>query len=299
MAESDLVAALVKRAEGHRDRVPVFQILQPSPEESIARAQNLAAAVWPQFGDCSFRVDVIETALARVRLPHDGRVDVFHRSGSIAALMQPPASRTPFAVDERRADRAPLVRRAQEAAATIGKAQVVANDDMRQESTWERKGRGVTLRGESTPVALFEILVAFRRYLHGLPVLGRASLHVGLAGSHVTRWGIDWRRVQPDPVAHTPVVDPQEAAKRVVDDLWWRRPEKPFTLDDLEPKSLRLGYLSMSRRREQYVMQPAWVAVLASRSRQTSIGHVVAVPASPRAFEPMDRPAKMHTIARA
>ena len=293
MADRDLVAALVKRAEGRDDRVPVFPIMQPSTDEAIAHAQRLVAAIWPQFGECGPKVEDVTTAVARLRLPDEGRVDVFHASGAIAAVMSPRETRTPIAADERRADRESLVRRAEELAATIAKSHVSANDGLQNESVWELKGRGVALSGEASPAALFEILVAFRRYLHGLPVLGRASVHVALGSrSTVTKWGIDWRRVRPEPIAHTPVVDPQEAASRIAGDLFWRRPEKPFTLDDFEPKSFKLGYLSMSRRREQQVMQPAWVAILAPRGR-TSMGHVLAVPASPHAFDPIDRPAKM------
>ena len=115
-------------------------------------------------------------------------------------------------------------------------------------------------------------------------------MHVGVGGdSQVTRWGIDWRRVRPAPFAQTEVVTPEEGAKRVLNDLSWRRPERPFTLKDLEPKSFTLGYLSLSRRREQFVMQPVWLAVLAP-SGGTTMGHVVAVPAAPQAFEPIDRP---------
>ena len=75
----------------------------------------------------------------------------------------------------------------------------------------------------------------------------------------------------------------------LMSDIWWRRPERPFTLKDFEPQSFELGYFSGSRRRVQSVMQPVWVAVLKPRAPMT-MGQVVVVPAAPNAFEPIIRP---------
>jgi len=290
VAKNDLLAALVKQAKAHRGRVPVFRIEQPSVEESVKQAWALATRIWPQFGDCKFRPEIQGVVLTQMRLPDDGHVRVFHPSGAITGLMRPKGARKPLARDERRANRKPLVDLAHRMASAISKLHAGPDDELRFESQWEMKGQAVALKGKKGPVSLFEVLGAFRRYLHGLPVLGRASVHVGVGGdSQVTRWGIDWRRVRLAPFAETEVVTPEEGAKRVLNDLWWRRPERPFTLQDFEPKSFTLGYLSLSRRRAQFVMQPVWVTVLAP-SGVTTMGHVIAVPAAPQAFEPIDRP---------
>ncbi len=294
MAErNDLLDALVKQAKGYQDRAPVLRITEPLFEESMAKARELLIDVWPLFGDCSIVAANASTATARMQLPEEGRVDVFRPSGAIAALMRPKSTRKPIALDERTVDRRPLLEVAQRTAAVISKSYSSADDQLRFENQWEMKGQGVTLKGEKTAVALFEVLSSFRRYLHGLPVLGRASVHVGVAaGLQVVRWGIDWRRVQPKPFAETPVISPEEGAARVTADLWWRRAERPFTLKDFTPQAMALGYLSLSRRRQQFVMQPCWVAVLKPTGGM-STGHVVAVPAAPRAFEPIDRGLKM------
>jgi hypothetical protein len=290
LAKNDLLRTLVKQAKGYVGQVPVFRIEQPSAEDSVKQACALATRVWPQFGDCKFRPEHLGDVVTLIRLPDDGHVRIFHPSGAITGLMRPKAARKLLAPDERKANRKPLVDLARRMATAISKLHAGPDDELRFESRWEMKGQGVTIKGKKGPVSLFEVLGAFRRYLHGLPVLGRASVHVGVGGdSQVTRWGIDWRRVWPAPFAQTEVVPPEEGAKRVLNDLWWRRPERPFTLKDFEPKSFTLGYLSLSRRRAQFVMQPVWLAVLAP-SGVASMGHVIAVPAAPQAFEPIDRP---------
>ncbi len=289
---NDLLSALVKRAEGFVDRAPVFHIEQPSVEDSVGQARAAARFAWNQFGECSLRPDIVGATLSRMQLPNEGRVDVFHPSGAIAAYMHPPTSRQPITPNERLADRKALTVLTQRFAESIAKSHLTSDEQLRFESLWELKGQGVTLKGEKSPVALFEVLGAFRRYLHGLPVLGRASIHVALGGgSLVTRWGIDWRRVRTKAFAETAIISPEEGAKRVLDDLFWRRPERPFTLADFEVNAFTLGYLSFSRRRVQFVMQPTWLAVLAPRAPMT-MGTVVAVAATPQAFEPL-RHAKM------
>lgn len=293
--DSDLVAALVKLAKGYRDRVPVFQIELPDPKDSIAKAQGLLNVLWPQFGDCNPFLNVSNGVLTAMRLPAEGRMDVFHPSGAMAASIRPLSVRKPIATDETKVDRKPLIAAATKVAGVIAKPSIASNEEMRFESTWEWKATGETISTGKAPItkiptALFEVLAAFRRYLEGLPVLGRASVHVALgAGEMVTRWGIDWRQVKKEPMIQTPILDPTEGAKRVMDDLFWRRPERPFTLKDFEPKSFELGYFSLSRRREQSIMQPAWITILAPRAPMT-MGQVVVVPAAPRSFEPMTKP---------
>jgi hypothetical protein len=62
-----------------------------------------------------------------------------------------------------------------------------------------------------------------------------------------------------------------------------------FTAEDFHPASFTLGYMSAGRRAEQFVMQPVWVAVL-TPARDTTMGHVVAVPAATKPFGTLAAP---------
>jgi hypothetical protein len=301
MTVSALESALARLAEGYRERAPVFHVVSSSRDDIMREARLLTAGIWPQFGDCSPWVNV-DGLVALARLPSDGGVKIFP-SGAIEAAMFPPESRKPLATDERQADRKKYSSQMERIARAIAKERVAPDEELKLESVWENKGQAVTVRGgEKTPVALRAVVGAFRRYVHGLPVLGRASVHVGLGGATlVNRWGIDWRRREPKPFAETAIVSPEEGAKRILADMWRRRPERPFTDDDFTPVFFRLGYLAHSRRAEQRVLQPAWVAILKPQ-KGTTMGHVVAVSAAPNAFEPIVRPARiprMVGIARA
>jgi hypothetical protein len=296
MTGKSLEAALAGLAEGFRDRAPVFRLLAPEREEVAQEARLLMAGIWPQFGDCS-PMTTVGGVLTTFRLANDGSVNLFP-SGAIEGAMSSVASREPIATDERKADRTKHIARLSKVAHAIAKGRIAADEELKLETVWENKGQCVTVRGErKTPVALLGMVAGFRRYIRGIPVLGRASVHVGVGGNgETTRWGIDWRRREAKECAETTVVSAEEGAERVMSEMWWRRPDKPFTTEDFEPVVFRFGYLAHARRAEQSMLQPAWVAVLKPR-KGFSMGHVVAVPASPRAFEPISRPARVPRMA--
>lgn len=296
--DSGLLKALFEQAQNYRDSVKLYRVEQYPSHESPAMAQRLIGLLWPQLREClPWQIATEDMVTATIQLPDQGHVTVFHPSGAIAGLKRSRPGLNPIEHDERKVDRKPLIARAEQLAHSIAEHYVSDGESLRFESSWEWKGRGALIASkqkpsvETTPVALFEVLGAFRRYIGELPVLGRASIHVGIGpAATLVRWGVDWRKVHHETAIETAVIDPEDGARRVLDGLWWRRPERPFTLDDFEVTGFQLGYVSFSRRRSQFMMQPAWVASLEPRNG-TSMGHVVAVPAAPRAFEPMGRSA--------
>jgi hypothetical protein len=290
MAGRDLAAALAERAKGYRDRAPVFTVEPPEPKLSLQRARLALQWVWPFFDECQPKFDdLVVGSMARLRTPNDGRVGVYLPSGALAGVVRHDVA--PIASKGKAKNHDALIKRAESVAEQLAKEHVNKHDELRYETVFEINARGVTIRDKHQAAeALLEVVVAFRRYLHDLPVLGRASVHVGLNGKdEVTRWGIDWREVSTKPIAEAHVVDAAEGARRVMNDMAWRRPEKPFTPEDFHPASFTLGYMSAGRRAEQFVMQPVWVAVL-TPARGTTMGHVVAVPAATKPFGPLSVP---------
>ena len=54
------------------------------------------------------------------------------------------------------------------------------------------------------------------------------------------------------------VIDPPEAARRIMAEAQSRRPERPLTLKEFTPARMRLAYLSMPRRQEHRLLEPGW-----------------------------------------
>ena len=246
-ADQDLVRALVAAASNYREKAPVFEVAQRPGAQVAQEAIGTVAQLWKWFRDCSIRPDVFDVeGMTLLRIPEQGHVKVFHPSGAVAAEWRGARDRGPIAQNDRTANVAALTTETERAAQMIAQRAVSDRDELRFEKLWKIKATGITLRGERAPVSLLEVVGAYRRYLEGLPVLGRASVFVTLgAEAQVTQWGIDWRRVRAKPIMHTSVINPDEGARRIMDDLFSRRPEKPLTLDDFEPASFALGYVSV------------------------------------------------------
>src|SRR5262245_54443034 len=265
MVDREQVQALASSAQFYRERAPVYRI-QPIPvEDQIKRASLLAGLVWDLRGDCAPRVVADQSpGMARLQLPEDGNVNIYTPSGAIDAFITAAASRPPLADDERRAERAKIHRRLREVAEKLTRHFLTHEEELRPERLWETKARGTTMTGESSAVALLEVVGSLRRYLHGLPVLGRASVHVALgAENEVTKWGVDWRSRDSDPFTETELVDPDEGAKRVLAELRNRQPEAPNP-PDFEPEQMILGFGSIPPRYERRVPLVGWVARLRS-----------------------------------
>ena len=241
-------------------------------------------------------VDTVGTAM--FMLADDGRLQVFEASGAVAAAIFGAEYRKPLAKDEARIYQDDLIKLAERTAKDLahvapGRRRRVPLRALVADEGARRHLQGRARRHRTAPSNR-----AFRRYVQGLPVLGRASINVTLGGAHaaVTRWGIDWRRVGGKAIGETDVVEPAEG-RRALADLQRRRPERPLTLADFKPRALQLGYVSLPRRQAQSLLEPAWVAILDPAGKQTTMGEVIAVPAAPDRCEPLFRPWRRATGA--
>ena len=289
----DLLQSLAKLATGYQPRAEILPLDTPPRNELIKSSIATAALIWPWFDECFIREVVVDTVgTAMFMLADDGRLQVFEASGAVAAAIFGAEYRKPLAKDEARIYQDDLIKLAERTAKDLATSRLAADEEFRFERLWRMKAQGVTFKGERSAVALLQVTGAFRRYVQGLPVLGRASINVTLGGAHaaVTRWGIDWRRVGGKAIGETDVVEPAEGARRALADLQRRRPERPLTLADFKPRALQLGYVSLPRRQAQSLLEPAWVAILDPAGKQTTMGEVIAVPAAPDRCEPLFRP---------
>jgi hypothetical protein len=289
----DLLQSLANLATCYQPRAEILPLDTLPRNKLIKSSIATAARIWPWFDECFIRPELVETAgVAMFRVVEDGRLQVFEASGAVAATIVGVENRKPLAKDEASVYQDELIRLTERTANDLAESRLTADEELRFERLWRMKAQGVTFNGERSAVALLQATAAFRRYVRGLPVLGRASINVTLGGANaaVTRWGIDWRRVGGKAIGETDVVEPAEGARRALADLQRRRPERPVTLADFKPRALQLGYVSLPRRQAQSLLEPAWVAILDPAGKQTSMGEVIAVPAVPDRSEPLFRP---------
>jgi hypothetical protein len=292
--DNGLLEALVAKAEGYRPAAPVFPIAPRTPDETIKYAAGLSRSIWEWLlGDCVFLPTAVIDGVATIYLGDDSLINIFEASGAVEGIHTAAARREIIAPDESNANLDYLKAEAERVVARTSKGLTGSSEALRFERLWRIKAKAISAKREpvpEAPTALVKVVATFRRHLHGLPVLGRASVTIGIGGKNrVTDWSVDWRPIAPRPLAETAILDPADGARRILDDLSRRRPEKPFTREDFEPVSFQLGYFAAGRRQPQRTLQPTWVAVFRPTG-WTTMGQVVAVPAGARTFEPLAIP---------
>jgi hypothetical protein len=272
----------VARATGFRPQVPVFGLTPPEPAVALRTAIDIASLIWHLRGDCRLGVlETVPTGFQRVLLPDDARVSVFDASGAIDATITSASSRGVLADDAAHVDRKAVLDQVRAVVAKLTPDLQHTKETIAFERMFERRIQGVPIRrGAPTPVALVEVVAAFRRFVDGVPVLGRASLHVGVgAGNRVTKWGRDWRHCAPTQGNVAKITPVDDAAHRLIAVAQRRHPGRALGLKDFTPTSMTLGYLSLPRRQAQAKLLPAWVAQFTPNGF-SSMGMVLAVAAS-------------------
>lgn len=286
--EPKLAQALVDRVSNFRKTAPVFNLVQ-RPLETLERdALEFGRRFAADWGTDERRGDLQRGRQSTVVVfPHDTTVKLFHASGAMIArrALAPGThlfTQTP-AKDSLISRAVDVVRR------LVPGAAGGTTERLDFERLWQIKAAGRQQSGKEGYEVLCRAVGAFRRFVHDLPVLGRASVFVKLAaGDVVEAAGSDWRACEERAFDEAPVIDPSEGASRVVAELASAAGHAHISAEYYEPDFFGLGYLSFPKRRVQSVLQPVYVALLHPRG-WTTLGRVVVVPATDRAYEPIAR----------
>jgi hypothetical protein len=295
-----LTRALASGLTHHREYVPVYRLRPPSVPALIERARVLGGRFVSGRTDTDPpRIDLRQGKdRTLVRLPDGGYVNVYHASGAIAMGRR----LDPFSyLIGREVDQDRLVGRA---TAMINRLEALwfrtGNERVVFERLWQIKAQGMARNGEIGQQVVCRVVAAFRRYVGDLPVWGRASIMVKLAGNElVEAAGIDWRDRVEEPVDQAKLIDPEEAITRVMAELAAATPGRQPRSSDYEAVLFSVGYFSLPKRRTQGYLQPVYVAALRARGDMT-LSRLVVIPAAATPYEPIARlaSAPQITVAR-
>lgn len=288
--DGSLLNALVDKAQGYRDTVPVFQVQLQRAAEWEREATKLALRFAALHGMEAPRYSIVRGHdRTKIRLPEGAGLQLFNVSGAMMLERGWSAFEHVISNDTGQVDREVLNRQVEEGVQHLELDRSRGREELRFERLWQLKAAGMTRERERGPVALTRVVGAFRRYLYDLPVWGRASVFVKVAAEgQVDSAGIDWRPVSQNPIDQARVLDPKDAAKRTLDELSVYLPGGQFTLEDYAPEFFSLGYFSLPKRRVQAVMQPVWVAMFRGRG-PTTLNRLLVVPGATKIYEPIGR----------
>jgi hypothetical protein len=284
--EPKFARALVDRVSNYRKTAPVFQLVERPIEmlerEAFEFGRRFDAA--PDAADA--RADLQrDKQSTTVQFPGGTTVKLFHASGAmIARRSLPPAAH----LFEQAPPKDTLVSRAHDAVRRLGLGQSPNSiERLEFERLWQIKAAGRQPNGAGGYETLCRAVGAFRRFIHELPVLGRASVFVKLAADEVIEAaGSDWRPCEERAFDEATIIDPSEAALRIASELSVAAGSP--NLSNYEVDFFGLGYVSFPKRRVQSVLQPVYVALVHTRG-WTTLGRIVVVSATERAYEPIGR----------
>jgi hypothetical protein len=131
------------------------------------------------------------------------------------------------------------------------------------ERLWQIKARAEDRKGTSSETVVCRAIGAFRHMVADTPVLGAASVAVHAAAKgELDAIDLLARPTNGETIDEARIVSPEEGARRILQQLAGLIPERGrLSFSDIaKPKSFRLGYVSLGKRKAQPVLAPAYVA---------------------------------------
>ncbi len=290
--DAQLRKALVAKLAHHRSTAPVYQLRERRVDEIEADAHAFARRFARSYLSHEPRPNVrTSKETTTLLLPEGARVVAFHASGAMfAARGLAPFEQLISDTDDQKelTARSMAALKRLELEALAGHP---AGERLELERLWRIKASGMARHGARSSVALCRVVAAFRRFVSDLPVLGRASVFVKLAGEDVIdAAGVDWRPTTGKPIAQAKIIDAETAADRILRELSLGAPGDLLSHRHLEPQLFALAYCSLPKRQVQAFLQPVYVAALRPCGPFATLGRVAMVPATEHIYEPLGRP---------
>jgi hypothetical protein len=268
----------------------VLAVRQYSRDELHDRARRLLSKAgasvgrnW-QKGDWDVRDD-----RTLIRLTEGARAVVMHGSGAmkIASGLDPmerPFSQTP--------DRDELTRLSQKVAGELALDTWVGElGSIRFERLWQIKAAAADRKGKVVDPVLFRIVGAFRHYVLDLPVWGPASAAVKLAGdAALDSLSVQIREPSGERIDQVRTISPERGAQGIAAQLETLMGPRHPSLDEVAtPKWMRFGYLSLSKRKGQRLLEPVYTALVDVVGEYEAQGYLLVTAAADRTYVPFCR----------
>jgi hypothetical protein len=263
----ELCRQCTDRLAHHRDVVPVFRIRERALAEMEREALHLASQVAGRDASVERPHARRLTGVSELSIGEGVRARVYHSSGAITVKTDLAPFDALIADDVERFDAKDLEQVARRQAERINANRWAGEGErLAFERLWQIKATGMTNTGDRGRVALCRVVAAYRRYVNELPVWGRASVFVQVAGDNrIDSAGVDWRPIEPSPFDHVKVIAPDDAAAQLMADLQSRTPGSELSADDVDIAMFALGYFSLPKRRSQTALTPVYVAMASTR----------------------------------
>jgi hypothetical protein len=288
--DKKLKQKLIEELPDFYDSVPVYPIRDLSSDEINEKATYCASQFMGRGSLATFRSTEKNDDMTLVNLPWNTRMWIYRNSNAI--------------IIERRLN---PFQNLFELGSDINKLGRIAIDIMKRlkldkwkypfeqlefESLGQVKVTGINIEGEKSQILSTRIIGNFRRYINEVPVYGRASVSIRIAGRYtVESIRIDWRHIEEKPIEYPKIIDSESAADKILSKFNSAFPNSKLSSEDWSPRFFGLGYFSMPKTRHQKYIQPVYIAMFKpSDTALTTLNPVIIIPATTRNYESIETP---------
>ena len=290
MTSKRLIEKLADSAGDIPRSAEVLAVRQYSRDELHERARRLLSITGESVGRNWQKGDwVVRDDRTLIRLTEGARAVVMHGSGAMTVAsgldpMERPFSQTP--------DRDELAQLSQKAAGELALDTWVGElGGIRFERLWQIKAAAGDRKGKVVDPVLFRIVGAFRHYVLDLPVWGPASVAVKLAGdASLDSLTIQIREASGERIDEVRTISPERGAQGIAAQLEVLMGPRHPSLDEMAtPQWMRFGYLSLSKRKGQRLLEPVYTALVDVEGEYEAQGYLLVTAAADRTYVPFCR----------
>jgi hypothetical protein len=284
--------AFMEKIMGQLGSVPsqaaVMELKQANVNELHRRARQLLSLMGDgcgcnyERGDWSIREDS-----TFIGLPMGAKARLYHASGA----MRLDTGLAPMeGIFEKMESKEHLTKLVEQAARKFNIQQWVGqNEQLRFERLWQIKAAAADRQGKTVSPVLCRAIGAYRHYLGELPVLGAASVAVKLAGGgQLDAFSVQTRQASGKVLDTVKTISPEQALEKVYQRLGRLMGNGKLPLDEAAvPQLMQFGYLSLSKRKAQRLLEPAYVVSVAIEGQQEAQGYLFAIPGTDNPHLPL------------
>jgi hypothetical protein len=286
VADKKLKQELLDKLSNFYGSLYVYSVRKMSYDDIIKNAKYYASRFMERDSDEPFRSPKRENDSTLINLSSDVRMRIYHNSNAVVI------KRKMNPLEHLIKEKLDIKQQSEIAINIIKKLELdkakLPFEQLEFESLWQVNASGITIEKSVAPVTLCRIVGAFRRHINKIPVYGRASIFVKIAGEGlIESVGVDWRPINENPINKVKIINPEIAAEKILENLNSVLPNKVITSDDFKPEFFYLGYFSMPKRQQQHYMQPVYVAMFESLVSKWNRG--IVIPAANHVYEPIHR----------
>jgi hypothetical protein len=285
MDEKTLIEKMVSSVKAVPSEAEVFAVRQHSIDELERRTKSFLSMAGEACKLPLSRGDWVKKQHRTIiRLPKGARAVVYHASGAMKLFTGLNPMELLFKKAQKKEKLMELV---EDTAKRLNISKWVRkNESLTFERLWQVKASAADRKGESVEPVLCRVVGAYRHYVAELPVWGAASVSIELAAEGtLDSLTVQVREPTDAVIDEAKILPPDEAARLIFLQLKTLMGKSKVPVSEIAvPKWLRFGYLSLTKRKAQHLLAPAYVAAIGIDGQEEKQAYIFAISATEKNY---------------